>query len=60
MADGLTYVIDRRTTNPEHSWIGCEGTHTQNAAKILYRAATDPNRFEFMNSQGGANLFIRI
>jgi hypothetical protein len=56
-AGGLTNVLSR--SNAEDPWIGCEGGHDVNQAKMLYGEAGFPGYVTFKNSRNGINVFVR-
>jgi hypothetical protein len=56
-AGGRTNVLSR--VQPEDPWIGCEGGHDANQAKMLYGEASFSGYTSFKNSHNGINVFVR-
>ena len=54
----LTTVLHQSI--PETPWIGCEGSHEQNQARMLYgeNGSTDANT-AFKDTHGGIDIFVR-
>jgi sugar lactone lactonase YvrE len=56
-AGGLTNVLAR--ANSEDPWIGCQGGHTANQARMLYGESGTTLYTGFKNSSNGINIFVR-
>ena len=57
-AGALTNVL-LRVGSAEDPWVGCEGSHAANSARMLYGESGNPNHTGFKNANNGINVFVR-
>ena len=57
-AGGFTNVL-ARAANAEDPWIGCQGDHAANTARMLYGENGSPPYTAFKNSANGINVLAR-
>ena len=58
VAPGWTNVLNRGG-QPEDPWIGFEGDHAANTARMLFGENGNQNHVGYKNAHGGANVFVR-